>query len=576
MVKSLGRVARNEQIYMSALAVFAGALGGGAGIAFRELIALVQFGTFGFASEFFHSNLANIPWWHILMATTGGGLLVGLIVHFLMPERRPQGVADVVEAAALKGGRLNYKSTLGAAATSAITIGTGGSSGREGPVVHLAACLTGLLSERLHLDRAMRQTLLGCGVAAGVAASFNAPMAGVFFALEVVMGSYALASFAPVVIASVTGTIVTRIYFGDFPAFTIPPHDIASFWEFPAFALLGIVSAFAAIAFVWSVGFVRKTALKMPVPAWSRPAFGGLVVGSIGIFFPQILGVGYEATDEALNEVLTLQMLIILAILKTAATAVTLGTGGAGGVFSPSLFVGAMIGGAFGVIATEFQPHLSSGHGAYTLIGIGAVAGAVLGAPMSTILMVFELTGDYAVTIGVMIATVISSQIMMQVFGRSFFTWQLQERGVNLSGGREATMLRSRLVADIMRSDHEVIPHNARLDDMREKLVRVPYGELFVTDHDGRLMGTITLAELSDAAFDHSYDSYLIARDVVRTNPPLVTVSDNLEQALTLLQEAEEEHIAVVDSRGSRKLVGVLHERDLLVAYQRSVRETRG
>ena len=464
------RVRRHEQFVLAGLSILIGLVGGCAAIVFREAIGFFQLLFYGFSSEYVHSHVVAMPWWRIVLATTLGGLIVGLLIHFLMPRRHNQGVADVIEAEALKGGDMEYKSGFTAAVVSAITIGSGGSSGREGPVVHLAACLSAMVSRFLVMDRSGRQTLLGCGVAAGVAASFNAPIAGVFFALEVVMGSYALAAFAPVVIASVTGTIVSRIYFGDFPAFIIPPHGITSFWEFPAFAMLGLVSAIAAVSFVWAVGVVRTAGDRARLPGWSRPAVAGLIVGVIGIFYPQILGVGYEATDEALREVLTIETLIILAVLKTAATAITVGSGAGGGVFSPSLFIGAMIGGAFGVVATMVFPHLSSGHGAYTLVGMGAVAGAVLGAPISTILMVFELTGDYELTIGVMIATVIASQIMQYAFGHSFFTWQLAQRGVNLVGGREEVVLRARVVAGIMRSDHLTVGADAPLDELRLKL----------------------------------------------------------------------------------------------------------
>lgn len=574
--QAVSRVGGHDQIILTALAVFVGAIAAGGAIAFREGIGAFQFFFYGFSSELFHSNAALLPWWRIIAATTVGGLVVGLILHFYLPGKRPQGVADVIEAEMVKGGRIDHGSGFAAALVSVLTVSSGGSSGREGPVVHLAACLSAFVAEKLHLDRSLRQTLLGCGVAAGVAASFNAPIAGVFFALEVVMGSYALGAFAPVVIASVTGTIISRIYFGDFPAFTIPNHEIASFLEFPAFAILGVLSAIAAISFIWSVGVARKAFLLKEMPIYIRTMIGGAMIGCIGLLFPQVMGVGYEATNEALNETLPFQMLIILAIVKTAATAITLGSGAGGGVFSPSLYIGAMLGGAYGIVATEVFPHLSSGHGAYTLVGMGAVAGAVLGAPISTILMVFELTGDYELTIAVMIATVIASQITQNSYGFSYFTWQLSERGVDLRGGREEVLMRNRLVADIMRNDHVVALSNAPLDEIRGKLVGVSYGEVFVTDKENRLVGTVTLPDLSEVAFNDIYDNVLTAEDVIREKPPTVCVGDDLEQALAVLENAAEEHIAVVDGKKTMRLLGVLHERDLLLEFHRSVREARG
>lgn len=571
----LRRLARHEQIILSSLALFIGLLGGGAAIVFRDLISIIQDFFYGYGGERLPSHAAGLAWWHVLLAPALGGLLVGAMVYRLMPDKRPHGVADVIENSALRGGRMRLGSGLGAVLISAVTLGSGASAGREGPVVHFAAVLTSFVSRRLHLGRSLGQTLLACGVASGVAASFNAPFAGIFFALEVVTGSYAMSTFTPVVIAAVSGTLLSRAYYGDITAFIIPSHNIVSFWEFPAFAMLGIVSAIVAIAFIWSVGVVERTVPLIKAPKWLRPGMGGLAVGLIALVFPQVLGVGYEATDQALNEEYALYFLILLIVAKTAATAITLGSGFGGGVFSPSLFLGAMVGGAFGLVATDMFPHLSSGHGAYTIVGMGAVAGAVLGAPISTILMVFELTGDYALTVAVMIATVIASQITMQGYGYSYFSKQLAKRGINLSAGRESRILKSRRITSVMRHDFVTVAPNAPMAEVRSKLQMCFYGEVFVVDKDQVLIGTIMLHDLADAAFDVSHDDELCARDVARLNPPVACVRDDLEAAMTFMESCGEEHIAVVDSKDSRKLVGVLHERHVMAAYHHAVLETR-
>lgn len=566
---------RNEKIVLAGLAVLLGVVGGGSAVAFREAISAVQWMAFGFSGERLASHARSLPWWWILAATTGGGLVVGLLVRWIMPGRRPQGVAEVIEASALRGGRMSARAGLGAAVVSAVSLGTGASTGREGPVVHLGASLSALLAARLRLGRSLAQTLLGCGVAAAVAASFNAPIAGVFFALEVVVGSYALATFAPIVVASVTGTIISRIYFGNFPAFIIPPHEIASFLEFPAFAILGMLSAGISIMLVWSVGVVQDVVEASRVPGWLRPALGGAAVGAIALYFPEVLGVGYEATDQALKQELALTLLIALVVAKMVATSVSLGCGLGGGVFSPSLFLGAMLGGAFGVVATHVQPDLSSGHGAYTIVGMGAVAGAVLGAPISTILMIFELTGDYSLTIAVMIATVISSQVMSHYKDDSFFVWQLHRRGISLKSGRESRALASAQVGSIMKQDFLTVRPDATLAEVRAKLQRSSYAELFVVDREGHLRGTVTLGELAENAFDTSHDSELVAGDVLRSNPPALTVDDTLERAIRLMDVAGEEHIAVMDSERAHHLVGVVHQRDVMQAYHRAILDAR-
>jgi len=239
---------KNGQLVMSVAALAVGVAAAGGAIAFREAIDVFQWLFLGFRSELVATNAAGLEWWRLILAPTLGGLMIGLFCRYVMPGGRPQGVADVIEASALRAGRMSMRQGLGAAVISAASIGCGASVGREGPAVHLGAALASFAGRPLHLTRSQSRTLLGCGVASAVAASFNAPIAGVFFALEVVIGHYALSAFAPIVIASICGTILSRIYFGDFPAFILPPHEIASFLEFPAFALLGVVSAGGAIA----------------------------------------------------------------------------------------------------------------------------------------------------------------------------------------------------------------------------------------------------------------------------------------------------------------------------------------
>lgn len=574
-LRGFDRVARHEQLVLAVLAVAVGGIGGGSAIAFREALGAIQFLFYGFSSERVVTLSASLPWWHILAATTLGGLAVGLFVEFVMPGKRPLAVADVMEASALRGGRMSLNDGIRAAFVSALSLGAGASTGREGPVVHLGASISAYVAKRLRLGRSLSQTLLGCGVAAAVAASFNAPIAGAFFALEVVVGHYAMSAFAAIVIASVTGTIVSRIWFGDFPAFMIPEHQIASFLEFPAFALLGVVSAAVAIVFMQSVDISTRIAERVPAPNWLKPAGGGLVVGLIGIFLPHILGVGYEATDLALREQFGLLMLIALVVFKTAATAISLGSGFGGGVFSPSLFLGAMVGGAFGVVATLVFPDLSSGHAAYTIVGMGAVAGSVLGAPISTILMVFELTGDYSLTIGVMIATVIASLLTQQIYGFSFFTRQLDRRGLNLRTGREKGLLHEMRVSEVLCDDHATIGPAARMTQVRRALLGACHAELFVVDGEGRLHGTITLADLADAAFSTELDPLLNAEDVCRPRPPVLAAGDDLEAAMALIDEVQEDIVAVVDGMETMRLLGYVRQRDVVRAYDLALLRAR-
>ncbi|MGE4218139.1 MAG: chloride channel protein [Alphaproteobacteria bacterium] len=580
MLRLLGRAVRRHRIVLFCLAVIIGLLAGVASIGFREGIRMTQATAFGFVGQPSGADWPSLAWWQVLTITTLGGLIVGLFVRYVMPSRRPLGVADVIEASALKDGRMRFRAGLAAAAASAVSLGIGGSVGREGPVVHLGATLGAVIGRHLRLGPGLSRTLLGCGVASAVAASFNAPIAGVFFALEVVVGHYGLSAFAPVVIASVAGTAVSRVYFGDFPAFIIAEYGLASFYEFPAFGLLGIASAAAAIVFIRSVAVVERVSRSLPGPVWLRPMAGGLGIGLIGLAFPEVLGVGYEATDQALQQHFGFWLLVALVVAKTAATAVSLGSGLSGGVFSPALFIGAMLGGAFGTLATWAVPELSSGHGAYAIVGMGAVAGAVLGAPISTILIVFEMTGDYTLTLGVMIATTIASMLTQSLFGHSFFTWQLAQRGLSPDTARDMRALRTVGVRRLAQPDDATLPPDASLPAVRAMLRQASHREIFLVDGNGILCGVIAIADLGEAAFDASKDSECLAIDVARRDPPVLSLAEDLVDAMEVLDSATDERVAVVEDRRTMRMMGVVKHRDVLSAYRDAIaalrREERG
>ncbi len=422
-----------------------------AAVLFRELILQVQYIWLGVNSEEAATTAAHkIHWLWILLTPTLGGLLIGWLLTRFLLSRRTGGVADVIEAKTRGGRNIDLKSGLGSAVISALSLGFGASAGREGPMVHLGATISTSLSELFKLPDWGRRTLLACGVASAVSASFNAPIAGVLFAHEVVLGHYSKRAFIPIVISSVMGAVLTRLWFGDTPAFSIPDYQITSYLEFPAFALLGLVCAIVAIVFQFSIISADYVTRSITMPLWLRPAVGGLMIGSIGIFLPEILGVGYEATDMALKNQFPLAILLALIVAKTAATSITLASRFGGGVFSPSLYIGAMTGGAFGLIASNAFPELASSGGLYAILGMGAVAAAVLGAPISTVVMVFELTSGYALSIALLLTVSIAVGINQAVHGRSFFQWQLELRGLRTKDGPHRIMMRNTVVADFM------------------------------------------------------------------------------------------------------------------------------
>lgn len=430
------------------LAVAAGLATGVAAVLFRIGIGLVQWPWLRDISENVAHAAAQQPWWMVLAAPTIGGLVVGLMLRYVLTARRTGAVADVMEARIHSGRGLGLRQGLANALAAMLSLGSGASAGREGPVVHLGATLAAFACVRMRLPNSARRTLLAAGVAGAVSASFNAPIAGVLFAQEVILGHFSARSLVPLVLASASATIISRFWFGDVAAFSVPDYHITSYLEVPAFVLLGIVAALVAIIFQAVLISTDWVARNIPMPLVARPVVGGLMVGGIAVYLPHVLGVGYDTTDAALKDELPLLLMFGLIIAKTAATAITLASRFGGGVFSPALCIGALTGAVFGGIATEAFPHLSSSGGLYAILGMGAVAAAVLGAPISTTVMVFELTGGYALSLALLLTVSISNGLSFAVLGRSYFHAQLESRGIVLQEGFHRVLVRQVHVSD--------------------------------------------------------------------------------------------------------------------------------
>ncbi|MEL7212421.1 MAG: chloride channel protein [Pseudomonadota bacterium] len=450
-----------SQIQFWFIALVIGIAAGFAALFFRKGIIWLQGTLYGTDDiSRIHSFAVNLPWYWILLIPVCGGFVVGLILHWFTPDGRVRSVADVIEGAALHDGRVEKKAGLASALASMITLSSGGSSGREGPVVHLAGVISSYISNLIRADGITGRDLLGCAVAAAVSASFNAPIAGALFALEVVLRHFAVHAFAPIVIASVAGTVINRLEFGDVTEFVLPVSNNLDFYiELPAFLLLGLTCGLIAVvlmrAIFWTEDMGSYLQEKLSVPRYLRPAFAGLLLGIIAIWFPHIIGVGYETTSLALTGELVFHEAMVFAVLKVAAVAITMGGRMGGGVFSPSLMVGALVGLAFGIVATGIFPDISGSETLYALAGMGAVAAAVLGAPISTTLIVFELTGDWQTGLAVMVAVSLSTALASRLVDRSFFLTQLERRNIHLAAGPQAYLLAMFTVAKVMRKkDH--------------------------------------------------------------------------------------------------------------------------
>ena len=443
------------------IALLLGIAAGAAAVVFRLGIIWLQSTVYGAEDiTLLHSFAAGLDWYQVLIIPICGGLVVGLILDRFTDNGRVRSVAEVIEGAALYEGRVEIRRGLASAVASWITLSTGGSSGREGPVVHLAAVISTWICRVIRADGITGRDLLGCAVAAAVAASFNAPLAGALFALEVVLRHFAVHAFAPIVIAAVSGAVINRLVFGDVTEFVLPVQNALAFYvELPAFLLLGLVCGLVAVvlmrAIFWADDIGTWVQDRLRLPRFLRPAVAGALLGLIAIWYPHIIGVGYETTSAALTGALLFHDAVVFVALKVAAVAITMGGRMGGGVFSPSLMVGALTGLAFGIVATAVFPNVSGEGTLYALAGMGAVAAAVLGAPISTTLIVFELTGDWQTAMAVMVSVSMSTALSTKMVDRSFFLTQLERRNVHLAAGPQAYLLATVKVSTILRGfDH--------------------------------------------------------------------------------------------------------------------------
>ncbi|NKX73763.1 chloride channel protein [Rhodobacteraceae bacterium R_SAG3] len=458
-----------SQLQFWLIAMIIGILAGFAALFFRKGITALQGAVYGAEDvDYLHSFAATLPWYVLLLVPVLGGLIVGIILHRFTPDGRVRSVADVIEGAALRDGRVEIREGLASACASFLTLSTGGSSGREGPVVHIAGMISTWISDRIRADGVTGRDLLGCAVAAAVSASFNAPIAGALFAMEVVLRHFSVNTFAPIVVASVAGTVINRLEYGDVTEFVLTTPGALQFYvELPAFLILGLICGVVAVVLMRSIfvtdrlGSAVQSALG--VPRWLRPTAAGFLLGMIAIWFPHIIGVGYETTVLALSGQLLLSQAILFTIVKVAAVSITMGGRMGGGVFSPSLMVGALTGLAFGLIATNLLPDVSGTHTLYAFAGMGAVAAAVLGAPISTTLIVFELTGDWQIGLAVMVSVSMSTALASRLVDRSFFLTQLEKRDIHCAAGPQAYLLGTLRVGKVMRSLSASDPESAQL-----------------------------------------------------------------------------------------------------------------
>ncbi len=566
----IGRMRTNEHAIMVVLGIVVGMAGGFGAVVFRYLISFFQTVAYGSPRELLEV-VQTIPWYIKVWVPALGGLVVGPLVYFLAREAKGHGVPEVMEAVALRGGVIRKRVVLIKTLASAICISTGGSVGREGPIVQIGSAIGSTLGQMLRVSQDRMRTLVGCGAAAGIAATFNAPIAGSMFALEVVLGDFGLATFSPIVISSVVATAVSRAFLGNTPAFIVPAYQLVSAWEFPMYFILGLFCAVVGVTFTKVLYQVEDVFDDFKFPEYLKAILGGLILGSSALVFPQILGVGYGAIDMALMQKMTWWFLLLLIGVKILATSITIGSGGSGGIFAPSLFLGAMAGGFFGAVVHQLFPTVTAHPGAYSIVGMGAVVSATTHGPLAAILILFEMTGDYKIILPLMLSCIVGTIVASQLMRDSIYTLKLARRGVDLKEGKELNVLRSMFVKDVMNQKVETISEGWNIRKMADTILKSKYNSFPVLDADNRLAGILSFNDYSDAIFNEDLEHLVVAKDLATARVVTVSSEDNLYTALEKISRKDFSTLPVVSPQDPGRLIGVVTRRDIIGAYEKAV-----
>jgi CIC family chloride channel protein len=503
--------------------------------------------------------------WFIVAVPVIGGLLYGPLIDRFAREARGHGVPEVMLAVAEEGGRIRPRVALVKSLASAICLGTGGSVGREGPIVQIGSALGSALGQVLRVGEANLHLLVACGAASGISATFNAPIAGVFFALELILRDFGVRSFGAVVLASVTANVVSRAAFGSSSFFPVPPFQIISVWEFPLYAVLGLLAAAAGVAFIRTLYGTEDLLDRLwgARPEWLRPAVGGLALGVLLLALPQLYGVGYRPLEDAIEGNSGLGLLLLLLAGKLVATSLTIGIGGSGGVFAPSLFMGGMLGTAFGIVANAIAPGLVAPAGAYGLVGMGAVFAGAARAPITAVLILFELTGDYQIILPMMLAIALSAGVSGVLSRDTIYTLKLRRRGIDIFRGPAANLMQQLTVRDAMRPVPKPLSAGAAFGEVIERFAAEGIEALPVVEHGGTYRGILTALQLEDAMRANMFDA--TAGDLAQATSP-VAADDTLERAIQGLASDDAGGLAVVDAR-TRQVTGWLTHQDVMAAY---------
>lgn len=556
----LDRLQVPQAVVQIVIAVLVG-LASGVGIwVFQALIALAQrvaFGAFG-------GWLGQFGVWTVALIPAVGGLLVGLFLRFFIGEERYHGVAGIMEAVALAGGRLRYRRIPAKAVASALSIGFGASVGPEDPSVQIGSNIGAMVGQVVRLSEERVRALVAAGAAGGIAAAFNAPIAGVFFAVEIILGEISGSGLGTIVLASVASAVFIQAVSGPEPAFHVPQYTFTSPWELPFYLLLGVLAGVIAATYIRALYKAQDVFHAWTAPRWIKPAAAGLVVGVVGIFLPQVFGVGYSTIEGILNGAsYSIGLLCALLLAKLILTPVSIAGGFLGGVFAPSLFLGATLGSAFGQVVALLVPSVPTEPAAFALVGMAAVLAGAVHAPITAILLLFEMTNDYRIILPLMAAVIISLVISQRLQPESVYSLALARKGIRLDRGRDVEVMEALTVDEVMAPPMGVFRETDTLEVAAEVFLHTRTHGLPVLDAAGVLVGILTVSDLDRAqGQDHKTVGDACSRELLVAYP-----DESLATAFRRMGRRDIGRLPVVARDNQRQLLGVLRRTDLLRAY---------
>ncbi len=564
--QALDRFGISEEAVLTGTAVLVGLFTGVGALVFIWLIA-----RFGDGFSWLQDQLTQVHPWGAVLIPALGGLIAGPLIHAFAREAKGHGVPEVMQAIALRGGRIRPAVVVVKAVASAACISSGGSAGREGPIVQIGSALGSVIGQLSHLSDERIRNLVACGAAAGIAATFNAPIAGVVFALEVILDEFTTRYFATVVISAVTASIVSQSVLGENPAFAVPAYGLAHPVDLLIYAGLGMLAPLVAWLFVTTLYRAEDLFDDWRFPEWLKPGVGGVLVGVVGLQAPRALGAGFAGIEAALHNELAMLTMAGLLLAKLLATDFTLGSGNSGGVFAPALFMGAMLGGAFGDLVHRAFPAVTGPVGAYALVGMSAVFAGAAHAPMTAMLIVFEMSGDYNLILPLMLATGISTVLSQRLWRDSIYTLKLSRRGVHLERGRDADVMQGVTVDEVMTTDVDVVPLSMPLERLSSEFARTHHHGFPVVDEAGELVGVVSIQDLERELNVGGIEGKTVG-DIATTEGVLVAYPDEpMWKALRRLGTRDVGRLPVVEGEGSRRLIGAVRRSDIVRAYNHAI-----